>query len=190
MERNDVQFSSGAPSASSHKRLSRFFLVMALAVATTLLGACSDDSSSSGGTSATSSPSGSSSTLTVADKNAFSTAMTSFVDLQPKVMEQIATGQASGEWAAAESNAAPLIAQMNDNIKTMQSQSAKMPANAKSVATGIVSNATSWATAASAVISSGKSGNAEAVQASLNEIATLSADIAAKAAQWDAVPVG
>lgn len=171
-------------------------LVALLAVAAlAMLAACSSGGSTSGGSSGSGSGSASgapssSGTLSVADKNTFSSALIDFTGLEPKVVDQISTAQGNGDWSAAESGTAPIIAQMNEKISTMQAQIPKMPAAAQSVANSIVLNATNWVKAAGSAISSGKGGNDDALKASLAQISSLGDEMKAMATQWDAVPAG
>lgn len=173
------QFSDSNPSRMTGKtRLTlRKSLLLSLALLAALAVAeCSGEESTTGSASGT--PTAAAATpskLTVGDKNAFSAPMVAFVELQPKITDQLAAAQASGDWATAEANINVSISQAKEQITLMQTQLSKMPASAQSVANGIVTTADSWVSAASAAVAAGKSGNAESLQASLATIATLTA---------------
>lgn len=188
------QFSDLNPprmAGSARRTHVKFVLVSLVLLGALVVAGCSSEEPKSGSTSGTPTAAATpASKLTVADKNTFSTAMVAFVELQPKITDQLAAAQASGDWATAETSINAAIAQAKEQITVMQTQSSKMPASAQSVANGIVTNANSWVSAAAAAVAAGKSGNAESLQASLATIASLTTEITAKATDWDAVPAG
>lgn len=183
---------SHARTTRKSRRPRRRLVLVALALLAALaVAGCSSKESTSGSSSGT--PTAAATTaskLSVADKNTFSTAMVAYVELQPKVTDQIAAAQGSGDWATAESSINATIAQMKEQINVMQTQAAKMPASAQGVANGIVANANAWNNAAMAAVAAGKSGNAESLQASLATISSLSTEMKTKATDWDAVAAG